>query len=68
MGMHVLGLRDVVMKRQDIEREGFDIVEVIRYLSRGDKPIGDGHVIADLRSTMTNLPDSAVCEEGKDGA
>jgi hypothetical protein len=48
MGMHVLGLRDIVMKRQDIEVHGFDIVEVIRYLSRGDKPIGDGHVIADL--------------------
>jgi hypothetical protein len=48
MGMHVLGLRDVVMKREDIEKHGFDIVEVIRYLSRGDKPMGDGHVLADL--------------------
>lgn len=48
MGMHVLGLRDVVMKRADVEAGGFDIVEVIRYLSRGDKPIDDGHVIADL--------------------
>ena len=48
MGMHALGLRDVVMKRADIEAEGFDIVEVIRYLSRGEKPIDDGHVIADL--------------------
>ena len=33
MGMHVLGLRDVVMKRTDIEAGGFDIVEVIRYLA-----------------------------------
>jgi hypothetical protein len=48
MGMHVLGLRDVVMKRADLEADGFDIVEVIRYLSRGDKPVGDGHVLADL--------------------
>lgn len=47
MGMHVLGLRDVVMRRSDIEERGFDIVEVIRYLARGDKPIDDGHVIAD---------------------
>src|SRR5436190_9898086 len=46
MGMHVLGLCDVVMKRADIEDGGFDIVEVIRYLARGDKPVGDGHVIA----------------------
>jgi len=48
MGMHVLGLCDVLMKRSDIETEGFDIVEVIRYLARGDKPVDDGHVIADL--------------------
>jgi hypothetical protein len=48
MGMHVLGLRDVVMKRADAEADGFDIVEVIRYLSRGEKPVGDGHVLADL--------------------
>jgi hypothetical protein len=48
MGMHALGLRDVVMKRSDIEDQGFDIVEVIRYLARGDKPIDDDHVLADL--------------------
>jgi hypothetical protein len=48
MGMHVLGLRDVVMKRADLEAGDFDIIDVIRYLSRGDKPIEDGHVLADL--------------------
>ena len=48
MGMHVLGLRDIVMNRADLEADGFDIVEVIRYLSRGEKPIDDGHVLADL--------------------
>jgi hypothetical protein len=50
MGMHVLGLRDVIMKRSDLEKEkdGFDIVEVIRYLARGDKAVEDGHWMADL--------------------
>jgi phage terminase Nu1 subunit (DNA packaging protein) len=48
MGMHVLGLCDVVMQRADVEEGGFDIVEVIRYLAQGDKPVADGHVIADL--------------------
>jgi hypothetical protein len=48
MGMHVLGLRDVVMKRADIDAAGFDIIEVIRYLARGEKAIDDGHVLADL--------------------
>ena len=48
MGMHVLGLPDVVMKRADIEAAGFDIIEVIRYLARGEKPVCDGDVLADL--------------------
>ena len=48
MGMHVLGLRDIVMKRVDIETNGFDIIEVIRYLSHGEKPVDDGHILADL--------------------
>jgi hypothetical protein len=48
MGMHVLGLRDVVMKRTDVEAGGMDIIEVIRYVSWSEKPIDDGHVLADL--------------------
>jgi hypothetical protein len=48
MGMHALGLRDVVMSRADAETDGLDIVEIIRYLARSEKPIEHGHVIADL--------------------
>src|SRR5437762_3237899 len=48
MGMHVLGLRDILMKRADVEAGGFDIVEVIRYMCRSEKPIEDGHALADL--------------------
>jgi hypothetical protein len=48
MGMHVLGLRDVVMKRADAEADGLDIIEVIRYLCRSEKPVEDGHVLADF--------------------
>jgi hypothetical protein len=48
LGMHALGLRDLVMKRQDVEIGGFDIIELIRYVCAGDKPIDDGHLIADL--------------------
>src|SRR5436309_15340267 len=40
MGLHVLGLPDIVMKRSDVETGGFDIVEVIRYVARGEKPMG----------------------------
>jgi hypothetical protein len=54
MGMHVLGLRDVVMKR--IDADAFNIIDVIRYLCEGDRPVDDGHVIADL-----NGPRFQVC-------
>ena len=47
MGMHVLGLPDVVMRRADLDADGDTIIEVIRYMSAGDKPIGDGHLLAD---------------------
>ena len=49
VGMHVLGLRDIVMKRADVEVGDFDIVEVIRYMSASEKPIEDGHILADLK-------------------
>lgn len=48
MGFHVLGMRDILMKRADVEVGGYDIVEVIRYLASGQKPVDDGHIIADL--------------------
>ncbi len=47
MGMHVMGLPDIVMRRSDIDADGEAIIEVIGYLCRSDKPIGHGHVLAD---------------------
>jgi hypothetical protein len=47
MGMHVLGFPDLVMRRADGDAE--TIVELIRYVAAGEKPIGDGHLLADDR-------------------
>jgi hypothetical protein len=47
MGMHVIGLPDIVMRHSDLDPDGETIIEVIRYLCRGEKPMGDGHVLAD---------------------
>jgi hypothetical protein len=47
MGMHVMGLPDVLMRRADCDADERAIIEVLRYLCRGEKPIGDGHVLAD---------------------
>jgi hypothetical protein len=48
MGMHVLGLRDIVMKREEAEADEFGIIDVIRYMAQADKPIDDGHLLADM--------------------
>jgi hypothetical protein len=63
MGMHVLGLRDVVMKRADAKDDDFGIIEVIRYLARGEKPVEDGHVLADLSGPRFR----AVAQASPDG-
>jgi len=47
MGMHVMGQPDVLMRRADCDDDDHAIIDVIRYLCSGDKPIGDGHVLAD---------------------
>jgi hypothetical protein len=47
MGMHVMGLPDVLMSRADCDADEDAIIDVIRYLCHGDKPIGDGHILAD---------------------
>lgn len=48
MGMHVFGMRDFLMKRADAEAEDFGIIDVVRYACKSDKPIDDGHILADL--------------------
>lgn len=55
MGMHGLGLRDLVMKRSDMEVDGYDIIEVIRYMCASERPIDDGHLIADLDGPRSKL-------------
>ncbi len=47
MGMHVLGLPDIMMRRADADADEDLIINVIRYMSASDKPIGHGHVLAD---------------------
>jgi hypothetical protein len=46
MGMHALGFREILMSRVDADK--FDIIEMIRYVCAGDKPIHDGDLIVDL--------------------
>jgi hypothetical protein len=47
MGMQVLGLPDLAMTSLDHPADTETMIEVIRYLCEADRPIGDGHVLAD---------------------
>jgi hypothetical protein len=46
IGMHVMGLPDIVMQLSDTDDDGQHISAVIRHLCRGEKLDGDGHVLA----------------------
>lgn len=47
MGMHVMGYPELTMKAIENDEQGESMVELLRYVCRGDKPIGVGHVLAD---------------------
>lgn len=49
MGMHALGFPDLLMRTCDIDEEGQTIIEIIRYVCGSGRPIGVGHLLADVR-------------------
>ena len=62
MGMHILGLPEIKMRRADIEPEGDLIIDVLRYMCHSDKPVDKGHVLilesgAMLHVTANNTGD-----------
>ena len=63
MGMHALGFREISMKRADADADDRAIIEFIRYVARGEKPVDNGHVIADLDGPRYQV----FVEECKDG-
>lgn len=46
-GMHVLGKPDLVMPRADADADQDAIIETLRYVCLGERPIDDGHILAD---------------------
>lgn len=61
MGMHVLGLPDLVMRRADGDAD--TIVEVIRYAAGSEKPMGDGHLLADDRGVVLFRVAAMSCDD-----
>jgi hypothetical protein len=48
MGMQVMGFPDLSMRSSDVDERGETIIEIIRYICAGDRPVDVGHVLADL--------------------
>lgn len=47
MGMQVMGFPDLLMRTADVDDQDEMIVEIIRYVCGGDRPIDVGHLLAD---------------------
>ena len=45
MGMHVLGLPEIKMRRADIEPTGDMIIDVLRYMCQSEKPVEKDHLL-----------------------
>jgi hypothetical protein len=47
MGMQVLGFPNILMRTRDVDDRGEMVIELIRYICSGGRPIGVGHILAD---------------------
>jgi hypothetical protein len=47
MGMQVMGFPNLLMSSPDVDARGETIVEIVRYICGGDRPIDVGHVLMD---------------------
>jgi hypothetical protein len=62
LGMHVMGLPDVIVKEEDLDPEDDELIETLCYLCRGEKPIAAGHFLGDERGPRFQ----AVAAKGDD--
>ncbi len=62
MGMHVLGLPEIKMRRADLEPTGDLIIEVLRYMCRSDIPVDKGHVLVLDTGPMLQVTSKVECE------
>jgi hypothetical protein len=66
MGMQTMGFPDLLMRAADVDERGEMMIELIRYICGGGKPIGVGHVLADEQGprfqVVANQPDEFEAE------
>lgn len=67
MGMHCMGFPDLVMRVSDPDVAGDTLVETLRYICGGDKPVGEGHILMDEngpRYQCVAAPDNELTQNG----
>ncbi len=47
MGMQVMGFPDILMRTADVDERGETVIDIIRYICGGDRPIDVGHFLGD---------------------
>jgi len=63
VGLHILGLPDLLMRKEDIGDDGQVIIELIQYVSTHEREVGDGHSILDthgMRFFVSAVKDEKV--------
>lgn len=63
MGMHVLGHPELVIRRSHRDGDADTIVEAVRYVAAGVKPIGDGHLLCDEHGPQFQVAATASDEQ-----
>jgi hypothetical protein len=47
LGMHAMGFPDLLINAADVDEQGDALIEIVRYVCGGEKPVGVGHIFID---------------------
>lgn len=57
LGMQTMGFPDLLMRLSDVDEQGQEIINVIRYVCGGGEPIEVGHVLGDEQRPLFQVVD-----------
>lgn len=67
VGMHVAGCPEIVMRRAEADADDRAIIDMICYVCGGDRPVDDGHIIADPQRARFQIQREVAPTEGLAG-
>jgi hypothetical protein len=62
MGMHALGLPDIRMRQADAAPNGDPLVDALRYMSRGERRVDQGHVFVLENGQVLHVASRSECQ------